>query len=286
MLSIAAIPLLRAELHAWRAQGETIAFVPTMGNLHAGHLKLVEEAKSLASKVVVSIFVNPYQFGPAEDFASYPRTPDQDAAQLREAGADLLFLPSTETLYPKGLSGITHVEVPGLSDDLCGLFRPGHFRGVATVVLKLFHLVQPDVAVFGEKDYQQLTLIRRMVADLDLDIRIHGVPTVREPSGLALSSRNCYLNDQDKERASGLYRALCQAAETLKAGERDFAAVERAQAAVLNAQGFRPDYVAIRRLADLGIPEPGDLELIVLAAARLGKTRLIDNLPVSLPRIE
>lgn len=286
MLSIAAIPRLRAELHAWRAQGETIAFVPTMGNLHAGHLKLVEEAKSLASKVVVSIFVNPYQFGPAEDFASYPRTLDQDAAQLREAGADLLFLPSTETLYPKGLSGITHVEVPGLSDDLCGWFRPGHFRGVATVVLKLFHLVQPDVAVFGEKDYQQLTLIRRMVADLDLDIRIHGVPTVREPSGLALSSRNCYLNAEDKERASGLYRALCQAAETLKAGERDFAAVERAQAAVLNAQGFRPDYVAIRRLADLGIPEPGDLELIVLAAARLGRTRLIDNLPVLLPRIE
>lgn len=251
-----------------------------MGNLHAGHIRIVEEAKKQGDRVVVSSFVNPAQFGPAEDFAAYPRTPDSDAEKLRAAEADLLFLPDTDELYPRDPAAMTFVEVPILSEDLCGEFRPGHFRGVATVVCKLFNQVQPDVALFGEKDYQQLTIIRRLVADLDIPVRIQAVPTVREPNGLAMSSRNAYLTEEERAHAGLLYGSLSVAAEALNQGERDFARIERERAVSLAGFGFRVDYFAIRRQGDLGIPGPLDRQLVVLVAARLGKTRLIDNIPV------
>lgn len=282
MNTVETLPELRQAVRAWRAHRLSVAFVPTMGNLHAGHLRLVEEAKRMADRVAVSIFVNPSQFGPGEDYAAYPRTPEQDAALLREVGTDLLFLPDAETLYPAGPERMTFVEVPGLSDELCGKFRPGHFRGVATVVCKLLNQVQPDVAVFGEKDYQQLAVIRRMVADLDLPVRIQGVDTVREPNGLAMSSRNGYLSAEEKAQATLIYAGLQQAAEALRQGERDFAALERDGAARLVEQGFVPDYFAVRRQDDLGLPGPDDARLVVLVAARLGKARLIDNVQVDL----
>lgn len=273
---------LSAQLRDWRTHGARVALVPTMGNLHAGHLRLVEAARKQADKIVVSIFVNPSQFGPNEDFAAYPRTPEADAAKLDAAGADLLFQPEAGEIYPGGSAGKTQVEVPGLSDDLCGKFRPGHFRGVATVVLKLFNLVCPDVALFGEKDYQQLTVIRRMVADLDLTVAIHGVATEREASGLAMSSRNGYLSASEREQAAGLYAELQAVAASLRAGRRDLRTLEQSAAEALASRGFRVDYVAIRKPDDLGIPEPHDQDWIVLAAAHLGRTRLIDNLRVSL----
>lgn len=282
MQIVESIPDLRRAVRAWRAHGLTVAFVPTMGNLHAGHIRLVEEAKRQADRIVVSIFVNPGQFGPDEDFAAYPRTPEADAEQLRAAGTDLLFLPQTAELYPSDPGAMTFVEVPGLSEDLCGRFRPGHFRGVATVVCKLFNQVQPDVALFGEKDYQQLAVIRRMVADLDIPVRIHGVPTVREPNGLAMSSRNGYLTAAEKDQAARLYAGLSEAAEALRRGERDFARIERERSAALSAQGFQPDYFAIRRQDDLALPGPGDTRLVILVAAKLGRARLIDNIQVVL----
>ncbi|MCX7111635.1 MAG: pantoate--beta-alanine ligase [Proteobacteria bacterium] len=280
MKTIESIPLLRETVHLWRMAGETVAFVPTMGNLHAGHLCLVEEARQYADRVVVSIFVNPTQFSAGEDFAAYPRTPGDDAEKLREAGTDLLFMPRTEEVYAKG--DITFVEVPGISDDLCGKFRPGHFRGVATVVCKLFNMVQPDVALFGEKDWQQLTVIRQMVADLNLALRIVGIPTVREPSGLAMSSRNAYLSDDEKQRAAALHRCLLASASMLEAGVRDYAAIEAAQAETLRGEGFRVDYFAVRRLDDLAEPTPSDCNWVVLVAAWLGRARLIDNISLSL----
>ncbi|CAL1240296.1 pantoate--beta-alanine ligase [Candidatus Methylocalor cossyra] len=282
MRSVDTLPALRRALHPWRMRGQTVALVPTMGNLHRGHLKLVEEARRRADRTVVSIFVNPTQFGPGEDFASYPRTPEQDAEQLRAAGVDLLYQPAVRDMYPADPATMTFVEVPGLSEDLCGRFRPGHFRGVATVVLKLFHQVQPDLALFGEKDYQQLLVIRRLVADLDLPIAIHGVPTVREPDGLALSSRNAYLNPDERRRAARLYACLEAAAAALGAGRRDFAQIEGECAEALAAEGLKPDYVAIRRQSDLAPPGADDRRLIVLAAVRLGRARLIDNRPVEL----
>jgi pantoate--beta-alanine ligase len=268
-------------LRRWRTDGCSIAFVPTMGNLHDGHLRLVEEAKRLADRVVASIFVNPAQFSPGEDFGAYPRTPAEDAEKLRAAGTHLLFLPETGEIYPDRPEAMAFVEVPGLSDDLCGRFRPGHFRGVATIVCKLFNMVRPDVALFGEKDYQQLLVIRRMVADLDMPVRIHPVATVREPSGLALSSRNGYLTAEEKSLAAELFESLSAAAGRLRGGDRNFAEIERQQWAVLEAAGLRPDYFSIRRQADLALPQADDKHLVILAAARLGKTRLIDNLKVS-----
>ena len=280
MQIVESIPPLRETVHLWRMAGETVAFVPTMGNLHAGHLCLVEEARQYADRVVVSIFVNPTQFSAGEDFAAYPRTPEDDAEKLREAGTDLLFMPRTEGVYAKG--DITFVEVPGISDDLCGKFRPGHFRGVATVVCKLFNMVQPDVALFGEKDWQQLTVIRRMVADLNLALRIVGIPTVREPSGLAMSSRNAYLSVDEKQRAAALHRCLLASTSMLEAGVRDYAAIEAAQAETLRGEGFRVDYFAIRRLDDLTKPTANDCNWVVLVAAWLGRARLIDNISLSL----
>lgn len=278
MQIVETVSALRETVRQWRAAGETVAFVPTMGNLHAGHLHLAETAKKLAERTVVSIFVNPAQFGPGEDFSAYPRTLEQDILHLRTVGVDLSFAPSVEEIYPAGAA--TFVEVPGLSDILCGQFRPGHFRGVTTVVCKLFNMVQPDIAIFGEKDFQQLAAIRRMTADLNLPVRIVGAPTVREANGLAMSSRNGYLTDEEKERAAALYRALQQAGAGLAQGRRDYAEIEREQGETLAGAGFRLDYFSIRRLDDLAVPAADERDFVVLAAARLGKARLIDNLQV------
>jgi len=280
MKTVHTVADLRALVGAWRANGERIAFVPTMGNLHAGHLHLVAEAKTLAERVVASIFVNPAQFGAGEDFSAYPRTPEEDAERLLQGGTDLLFRPEVTEVYPGDLATMTYVEVPHLSDDLCGHYRPGHFRGVATVVCKLFNMVQPDVALFGEKDFQQLAVIRRMVADLNMPIEIVGVPTVRENSGLAMSSRNGYLTETERTQAALIFKTLQLAAGELKAGERDFAELESRYTQQLREARFSPDYFAIRRPADLMPPRPDDREFVILVAARLGRARLIDNLSV------
>ncbi len=273
---------VRSAVAGWRQSHERIAFVPTMGNLHDGHLRLVERAFRFAERVVVSIFVNPMQFGEGEDYASYPRTPEEDSTRLAEAGVDLLFAPTVEEMYPDGYRSATRVEVTGLSDILCGAVRPGHFAGVATVVTKLFNLVQPDVAVFGEKDYQQLTVIRRMVADLCIPVDVLGVPTVREADGLAMSSRNSYLTPKERGRAPALYRALCEAGERVQRGETDLGVVETEGLERLRMAGFTPDYFTVRRAQDLMPAGAGDREIVILAAGRLGRTRLIDNLPISL----
>jgi pantoate--beta-alanine ligase len=274
---IASLDDLRGRVRAWRGAGERVAFVPTMGNLHAGHIALVRRARELAERTVASVFVNPLQFGPGEDLAAYPRTLERDCEMLAEAGCDLLFAPEVATMYPRGQAGQTRVEVPGISDLLCGASRPGHFVGVATVVCKLFNMVQPDLALFGEKDLQQLLVIRRMVGDLDLPIGIVGVPTVRESDGLAMSSRNGYLSADERARAPVVYRALGAAAQDLIAG-RGVAEVEARALATIAAAGLRPDYVSVRRADDLGVPEDGDRTLAILAAAYLGRARLIDNL--------
>lgn len=273
---------LRAAVADWRGQGARIALVPTMGNLHAGHLALVERARALAERVVVSIFVNPLQFDRADDLATYPRTLEADAAALAAAGADLLFAPSEAEVYPTGGS-LTRVEVAGVTEILEGASRPGHFTGVATVIAKLFNMVQPDVAVFGEKDWQQLLVIRRLVADLDFPVAIEGLPTVREPDGLALSSRNGHLSPEERARAPRLHAILRELVDALKAGEPDLAGAEARAARALEAAGFRPDYISVRRAADLALPGPGDRELIALAAAWLGRARLIDNIPFTRP---
>lgn len=272
---------VRRTVAQWRKSGQRLAFVPTMGNLHAGHLALVNRARELADRVAVSIFVNPLQFGPGEDLAAYPRTEEEDARKLEAAGADLLFLPTEQEIYPRGREGVTFVEVPGISDQFCGAGRPGHFRGVATVVTKLFNIVQPDVAVFGRKDYQQLLVIRRLVDDLCIPVQVEGVPTIREQSGLAMSSRNAYLTDDQRREAAGLYRTLDEIARRIGEGERDYATLEALGAARLAQEGFEPEYLNIRRADDLGPPEADSRGLVVLAAARLGKARLIDNLLIN-----
>jgi pantoate--beta-alanine ligase len=277
MDSIARLDVLRDRVCAWRTEGERVAFVPTMGNLHAGHIALVRRARELAPRVVASIFVNPLQFGAGEDLAAYPRTLDRDREMLEEAGCDLLFAPAVETMYPHGQGVQTRVEVPEISDILCGATRPGHFIGVATVVCKLFNMVQPDLALFGEKDFQQLLVIRRLVEDLAIPVRIEGVATVREPDGLAMSSRNGYLSVSERALAPALYRALGAAAQGLGAG-RPIAEVEEETVAAIAAAGLRPDYVSVRRAEDLGVPGDEDRELAILAAAYLGRARLIDNL--------
>jgi len=273
---------LRKRVRTWRKAGDRIALVPTMGNLHRGHRRLVQEAHAYAQRTVVSVFVNPTQFGPQEDFDAYPRTLAQDRELLEAEGCDLLFAPSTATVYPGPLDSQTRVEVPGISDILCGASRPGHFTGVATVVCKLFNMVLPDLAVFGEKDYQQLLVIRRMTEDLCLPVGILGVPTVREPDGLALSSRNAYLTPEERTRAPSLRRALKRAAEALVAGRAETEVEEEAAAALRDA-GMIPDYVSVRTAADLAHPQASDSALVVLAAAWLGKARLIDNLCVTRP---
>ncbi|MCW8918197.1 MAG: pantoate--beta-alanine ligase [Gammaproteobacteria bacterium] len=282
MQIVSTIDELRRVRRDWLRAGERVAFVPTMGNLHAGHLKLVREARARAPRVVVSIFVNPLQFGAGEDFAAYPHTPEQDEARLREAGVDLLFLPSEAEIYPHGREGGTFVEVPGLSDILCGASRPGHFRGVATVVAKLFNMVQPELALFGEKDYQQLSILRLMARDLNIPLELIGVPTEREADGLAMSSRNGYLTPEERAIAPALYQVLRDVDAELTGGGRDLATIETAAATRLQAAGLRPDYLTIRRAADLQLPQAGERRLVVLAAAYLGRARLIDNLLITL----
>lgn len=273
---------VREQVRAWRRGGERIAFVPTMGNLHAGHMSLVARARELADRVVVSIFVNPLQFSAGEDLSAYPRTPEEDAALLQAAGVELLFLPEEAEIYPRGREGVTFVEVPGLSDLLCGASRPGHFRGVATVVNKLFNIVQPDVACFGEKDFQQLAVLRRMVAELDMPVEMVGVPTLRESDGLAMSSRNGYLTAAERQIAPALYQTLQTLAERLRSGESDYPLLQREGASMLEKAGLRPDYLEIRRTDDLLPPRGGEGALVILAAAWLGRARLIDNLLIDL----
>jgi pantoate--beta-alanine ligase len=273
---------LRDSISAQRAQGRRIAFVPTMGNLHAGHLQLVRYARAIANYVVVSIFVNPKQFGPNEDYATYPRTLDADKTALQAEATDLLFVPDVQEMYDGDLGQVTRVEVPGFEGDLCGRFRPGFFTGIATVVTGLFNRVQPDIAVFGKKDYQQLIMIKRMVHDLCMPVEVCGVEIVREADGLAMSSRNGYLDKTERATASRLYQVLQEVKTALESGASDLAMLEQTAMDSLSAYGFRPDYVSIRQRGDLRPPEPGATELIVLAAATLGKTRLIDNIYITI----
>lgn len=282
MNTVREIAALRQQLAEWRRRGERVALVPTMGNLHAGHVALIDLAKAHADHVVVSIFVNPMQFDHQEEVAKYPRTFEADCDKLLASGVDLLFFPEIATIYPQGSEHSARIELPGLTEILCGAFRPGHFTGVLTVVAKLFNLVQPDVAVFGEKDYQQLQVIRRLVADLNMPVEIIAGATMREVDGLAMSSRNNYLSPQERRTAPLLQQVLQATAQCLLAGERDWPTLEVTAMQDLRAAGFAPDYVRILSAADLG--EPGELpveQLIVLAAAWLGAARLIDNLPLA-----
>lgn len=278
MQTVTDIQSLRAALRGWRQSGQTVALVPTMGNLHDGHFALLALARERCDRVVASVFVNPTQFGPGEDFERYPRTLAQDRDGLAERGCDLLFTPGVEQLYPYGPADTVRVQVPRLTGMLEGAHRPGHFDGVSTVVCKLLNLVQPDVAVFGQKDYQQLRIIERLVRDLGLPVRVLGAPIVREPDGLAMSSRNQYLSADERRRATGIHETLLWMREALGAGKSP-AAVERAARKRLEALGFAPDYAAVRRRDDLSVPANGErVGLVALIAARLGGTRLIDNL--------
>ena len=278
---VTTVDAVRARVRQWRAAGARIALVPTMGNLHAGHSSLLELARARADRVIASVFVNPLQFGPAEDFAAYPRTLADDEQLLATANCDLLFAPDVAEIYPEGGSQPTLISVRGLSSVLCGQFRPGHFDGVATVVAKLFNIVAPDVAVFGEKDYQQFVIIRRMTSDLQLPVEVVGAPTVRAPDGLALSSRNRYLSPQERATAPVIHRALQAAVRRLAAGDRDYAGIEGEGWQSLAKAGFRPDYFAVRDAGELQLPDERSLELVVLTAVRLARARLIDNLRVS-----
>ena len=269
------------ELHDWRREAGSVAFVPTMGNLHEGHLALVREAAKRADKVVVSIFVNRLQFGQGEDFDRYPRTLEQDAAKLAGEGVAALFAPSEQELYPN-VAQQYNVEPPHLQNELCGAFRPGHFRGVATVVAKLFNIVEPDYACFGKKDYQQLAILQGMAADLNFRVEIVPVDIGRAADGLALSSRNQYLSEAERKQAPQLYRELRAVARAVENGNRDYAALEQQAAANLKQAGWQVDYVEIRHAGNLQVAHVGDSELVVLAAARLGNTRLIDNIEIRL----
>lgn len=271
---------LRATVAGWRRAGLKVAFVPTMGNLHAGHFKLVDEARLLADKVIVSIFVNPMQFGPTEDLATYPRTLQADCDGLTAHQADAVFTPSATLMYPRGLDTQTAVEVPQVGDLHCGASRPGHFRGVATIVTKLFNLVQPDIALFGKKDYQQLAVIRRFTQDLSFGIDIIGVDTERAPDGLALSSRNGYLTPAERATAPLIYQQLHWLQQQISQGFADFRALEQQVSTTLQQAGFRPDYIHICDRNSLELADSNSTPLVILLAAYLGTTRLIDNLEV------
>ena len=282
MLICSDISVLRQTVQAWKSAGDRIAFVPTMGNLHAGHLQLVRAAWAQSNRVVVSIFVNPLQFNEAADFHAYPRTLDEDGQLLCAVNTDLLFTPDVQQMYPQGQISNTKVIVPGLSELLEGEHRPGHFTGVTTVVAKFFNMVQADTAWFGEKDFQQLMLIRRMVADLDLPIQIHSLPTVRETDGLAMSSRNGRLSADERRLAPHIYQILCTLRDQILQGKQSYALLEQQAMVALDQAGFKAEYVAVRRQADLLPPVAGEGSLVLLLAAWLGKTRLIDNLTVNL----
>ncbi|MGX5914941.1 pantoate--beta-alanine ligase [Aliidiomarina sp. Khilg15.8] len=281
MLHITQIDKFRQQRDLWRQQQRSVALVPTMGNLHSGHLKLVKKARELADVVVVTIYVNPMQFGANEDLDNYPRTLTEDLAALRELGVDAVLTPPDEAVYPRGLADQTRVEVPGISDILCGASRPGHFRGVATIVCKLFNMVQPQAAVFGEKDFQQLQVIRNMVQDLSMPVVVHGVATEREESGLAKSSRNGYLSDDEKARAAVLYQQLQKAAAEVRAHPGQITAIERQAHEAIREAGLEVEYFSVRATQDLSLPDdPRAQSLVILVAARLGTTRLIDNIRV------
>ena len=277
MQTVNRIATLREEMRGWRKAGLKVALVPTMGNLHKGHMSLVAHAQDYADRVVVSVFVNPLQFGPTEDFNDYPRTLEHDKELLGKVNANLLFAPPVYEIYPVGHERTTMIDVADLSGILCGAFRPGHFAGVSTVVAKLLNIVAPDVAVFGEKDYQQLIVIRRMVADLCVPVEILGAPIIRDHDGLALSSRNKYLNPRERNIAPRLHESLKLAKQRIETGETDFEAIQQSGMQMLERTGFQPDYFAIRQAADLAPLRADSRDLIVLAAARLGRARLIDN---------
>jgi len=273
---------LREIRRTWQSSAKVIAFVPTMGNLHQGHLNLVREAKKKADIVVVSIFVNPLQFGPDEDLDAYPRTLEKDSYLLEDLGVDALFMPTTNDIYARGLEQQTFVEVPGLSYMICGASRPGHFRGVATIVCKLFNMVQPNLAFFGEKDFQQLQVIKAMVTDLSMNLKVFGVTTTREDDGLAMSSRNQYLRGVERKLAPTLYEKMHELVDEIHAGRRDFSRLTQEYKLQLANLGFNPDYLEIRNVENLLQPGHEDQNLVLLAAAFLGKTRLIDNLQIRL----
>ncbi|EON91082.1 pantoate--beta-alanine ligase [Marinobacter lipolyticus SM19] len=277
MRTVNSLKELRTILRGYRREGKTIGLVPTMGNLHEGHISLVRKACEAADVVVTSIFVNPMQFGASEDLDSYPRTLEEDQRQLEAAGNTLVFAPSVEEIYPNGLVQQTKVVVPEVSDGHCGASRPGHFEGVATVVTMLFNMVQPDIAVFGEKDFQQLAVIRKLVRDLMMPVEVIGAPTIREDDGLAKSSRNGYLSDAERIIAPAVYQALQECARKLDEGRTDFTALEQEANDALTAAGLRPDYFNIVNSLTLKPATPEDSELTILVAAFLGTTRLIDN---------
>jgi pantoate--beta-alanine ligase len=279
---VSSVSEVRAAVTQWRAAGENVAFAPTMGNLHAGHMSLATLCAQSARRVVMSIFVNPTQFGPSEDFAAYPRTLAADEALIAAQGnVDLLFVPDASEIYPFGLEHAVRVQLPPLSRELCGASRPGHFDGVAAVVCRLLNIVMPDILFLGQKDYQQFVLMQRMIADLHLPVDLRMGPTQREPDGLAMSSRNRYLDAQERQRAPALHRALLRVRDELRSGAQDFARLTSEARTALEAAGFQPDYVEIRRQGDLASADAGaDEPRIVLGAARLGRARLIDNLLV------
>lgn len=281
MITVDTIEALRQQVQNARQQGRTIAFVPTMGNLHAGHMSLIETAQQHADYVVASIFVNPLQFGPNEDLDSYPRTLADDQQKLIEAGCQLLFTPTEQLMYPNGMEQHTLIRVPDVSEGLCGGSRPGHFDGVATVVTKLFNMVQPDLAVFGEKDYQQLAVIRKLVRELNLPLKIIGSSIVRDSDGLALSSRNGYLDAAQRKIAPALHECLQESVAQIRSGRRDYANLLQQASDSLAAAGLRPDYLELRDADSLQPADSASNELVLLAAAFLGSTRLIDNLAFS-----
>ncbi len=282
MQIITTVKALREWRKAQHQLANNVGFVPTMGNLHQGHLQLVKAAKTQCDVIIASIFVNPMQFGQNEDLDAYPRTIEEDKEKLNALDVDALFLPSVNEMYPRGLAEQTFVEVPGLSDIICGASRPGHFRGVATVVSKLFNMVKPDVAFFGEKDFQQLQVIKTMVKDLSMDIAIMPVATEREANGLAMSSRNGYLSEEQRKVAPSLFEQLNAIRIAVQAGNTNFAGLEESASTKLNESGFKTDYITIRNAETLAVAMPDDAHLVVLGAAFLGSTRLIDNIEFSI----
>ncbi len=273
---------LHQYMHHWKEHGQSIAFIPTMGNLHAGHMSLIEKGQSLCDRSLCSIFVNPMQFGANEDFNHYPRTLNSDLEQLEAAGCDLVYLPTASELYPEGLEKITHVQVTDLTDDYEGAHRPGHFTGVATVVLKLFNIVKPDVSVFGKKDFQQYRVISKMVSDLNLDVQIIGQETTREASGLATSSRNQYLDTEQTDKAAMIYALLRDIARQISEGKRDYPELQQRALQSLDQAGFKTDYFTICNAETLLPASSEDRDLVILVTAELGATRLLDNIEVSL----
>ena len=273
---------LRQYIQHWKNHGKSIAFIPTMGNLHQGHISLIEKGQSLCDHTICSIFVNPMQFGPNEDFNHYPRTLERDIDQLEAIGCDLIYLPAASELYPDGLEKITQVQVTDLTGIFEGAHRPGHFTGVATIVLKLLNIVRPDVSIFGKKDFQQYRVISKMVEDLNLEVDIIGAETTREPNGLATSSRNQYLSDDQKELASLIYRTLKESAASITAGENTFDKLEQRAIERLNQAGFETDYFCVCNVETLEPASPEDRRLVILVTARLGETRLLDNIEIDL----